>query len=216
MIKTKQKHSLPRLLGRARVTFTIQKQNDKQFLDEAYKPIGKTITVTATLDGFSAPLTVGNFIDLTQRNVYNNSTIQASQKEFFAQFNPSSSSSSDRRVPLEILVTGEPSPVYGLTLDEAGIADLQPTLPVSAYGAMAMVHSLEDVNDATDGFYFFLLDRSSYQARSVGGSILTGSVATFGYVIEGQGFLTQLEVGDKIVTAKVVSGLENFRKDGNT
>eukprot|EP00178_Gracilaria_changii_P012924 TRINITY_DN363_c0_g1_i4.p3 TRINITY_DN363_c0_g1~~TRINITY_DN363_c0_g1_i4.p3 ORF type:complete len:142 (-),score=22.82 TRINITY_DN363_c0_g1_i4:1270-1695(-) len=121
-----------------------------------------------------------------------------------------------RQIPLEILVDGEPSPAYGATLDELGIGDLQPVLPVSAFGALAMVHSVEDANDASSQFYLFMLDPTSYQARSFGGSVLTGSVSTFGYVDDGKEFLPQLQVGDKITSVKMISGVDNFVERGDS
>ena len=50
--------NLPRLLGRCKVTFTFQRGN---------KVLGD---VTLMVDGFAAPLTAGNFIDLCLRDFY--------------------------------------------------------------------------------------------------------------------------------------------------
>jgi len=50
--------NLPRLLGRCKVTFSFARNN---------KPLGD---VTIIADGFAAPLTAGNFIDLCLRNFY--------------------------------------------------------------------------------------------------------------------------------------------------
>ncbi|KAI0564068.1 ubiquitin conjugating enzyme E2 [Gracilaria domingensis] len=175
------------------------------------KALGKDLTITAVLDGFSAPLTCGNFVDIARRGYYDNTKILATQKDFFVQMGEREDdgvegfkdpkSGKRRQIPLEILVDGEPSPVYGATLDELGIGDLQPVLPASAFGAMAMVHSVEDANDASSQFYFFVLDPTSYQARSFGGSVLTGNISTFGYVDDGKEFLRQLQVGDRITSA---------------
>lgn len=182
--------------------------------------------MTAILDGYSAPITAGNFVEIVNKGYYDGTRVLSSQKEFFAQLGEREDDNFDgfkdpksgqrRQIPLEILVDGEPSPNYGATLDELGIGDLQPTLPVSAYGAMAMVHSVENANDASSQFYFFFLDPTSYQARSFGGSILTGSLSTFGYVDEGKSFLSQIEPGDKIVSIKVISGAENFKASGDS
>lgn len=181
--------------------------------------------MTATLDGFSAPLTAGNFIDVARSGYYDNTRVLASQKGFFAQLGEREDDNLDgfkdpktgqrRQIPLEILADGEPSPSYGGTLDELGIGDLQPVLPVSAYGAMAMVHSVENANDASSQFYFFTLDPTSYQARSFGGSVLTGSISTFGYVGGGKQYLSQIQAGDKLVSVKMISGLQNFLERGD-
>jgi cyclophilin family peptidyl-prolyl cis-trans isomerase len=50
--------NLPRLLGRARVTFTFQRGTER---------LGN---VTIIADGFAAPITAGNFVDLALRNFY--------------------------------------------------------------------------------------------------------------------------------------------------
>lgn len=170
------------------------------------------------LDGYSAPITCGNFVDLIRKGYYNNTRILGSQREFFVQMGEREDDKQDgfwkdgvrREIPLEILVEGENGPNYGGTLDELGIGDLQPVLPISGYGAMAMVHSVENANDGSTQFYFFCMDPSSYQASSFGGSILSGSLSTFGYVTEGREYLSEIRGGDKIVSIKITSGEENF------
>lgn len=202
--------------------YTSQKSNNNN-----NKPT-TTAKIRLTLDGYAAPITSGNFVDLVQRKWYDGMPIVSKQREFYTQFGALQRPGIDtttagngtgrnvvREIPLEIMVNGEPEPVYGSTLDEVGIADLTPTLPVTAYGAVAMLHSVENANDASGPFYIFTLDPTSYQARSFGGSILTGSVATFAYVTDGAQWLDQLEPGDRIVSAKVIDGMENFRASGD-
>lgn len=243
-----QKKSLPRLLGRAHVELELEKRQGKAWQQpesssSSYSASSASITndqssrdkgkakIRLTVDGYAAPITGGNFVDLVQRKYYDGMPIVSKQREFYTQFGTlerrpgdvttvTSSSSSVgngvlRQIPLEIMVNGEPGPVYGSTLDEAGIADLTPTLPVTAYGAVAMMHSVENANDASAPFYIFMLDPTSYQARSYGGSILTGSVATFAYVTDGTQWLEQLEPGDRIVSARVIDGMDNFRPNGD-
>lgn len=212
--------------GRATVELKLVKNGDDFWQDDEYKPVGKEVSLLATLDGYSAPLTAGNFADLCRRGYYNNTRVLASQKGFYVQLGEREDDDTEgykdpksgarRQIPMEILVAGDPSPTYGGTLDDLGIGDLQPTLPMSAYGAMSMVHSVEDPNDASSQFYFFLLDPTSYQARSFGGSALTGSVSTFGYVSQGKGYLSQIRAGDRVASVKLVSGEENFRESGDS
>lgn len=219
-------NSFPRLVGRATVDITLQKSGNAVFRDKNNAPLGKQVTVAATLDGYSAPLTSGNFIDLARRGYYDNTRVLATQRGFYAQLGEREDdnfegfkdpkSGTRRQIPMEILVDGDPAPSYGGTLDELGIGDLQPALPISAYGAMAMVHSVENANDASTQFYLFLLDPTSYQARAFGGSVLTGSVSTFGYAGKGKEFLGQLEPGDKVSSVKLTSGQENFRELGDS
>ncbi|CAN8076012.1 unnamed protein product [Agarophyton chilense] len=220
-------NTFPRLVGRAVMQLNMKKGGDATWRDpKTLTSLGKDLTMTVVLDGFSAPLTCGNFVDIARRGYYDNTRILAKQKDFFVQMGEREDdnvegfkdpqSGKRRQIPLEILVDGESSPAYGATLDELGIGDLQPVLPVSAFGAMVMVHSVEDANDASSQFYFFMLDPTSYQARSFGGSVLTGSLSTFGYVDKGKEFLPQFEVGDRIESVKMVSGRDNFVESGDS
>ena len=45
-----------------------------------------------------------------------------------------------------------------------------------------------------------------------GSNLLDGRYAVFGYTIEGEDLLQQVQVGDTIVSAKVLSGLENLQQ----
>ena len=60
---------LPRLLGRAKVTFTMRRKN---------KIMGN---FTIVADGFAAPITAGNFVDLSVRNFYTGLPIKLSRKK---------------------------------------------------------------------------------------------------------------------------------------
>lgn len=184
--------------------------------------LGKTAKIKLTVDGYAAPLTGGNFIDLVQRKWYDGMEVVSGQRGFYLPLSTlqndsyfDSKARAARTVLLEIMVNGEPQPVYGATLDEAGIGDLSPTLPVTAFGAVAMIHSVENANDALASFYIFLLDTTCYQARSVLGSVLTGSVETISYVAEGEEVLKQLEPGDYITIATVVDGMNYFYGTGD-
>jgi peptidylprolyl isomerase len=49
-----------------------------------------------------------------------------------------------------------------------------------------------------------------------GANLLDGRYAVFGYVVEGQDLLTQLQVGDVITSAKVTDGLQYLQQPRNT
>mmetsp|Transcript_1304 Transcript_1304/g.1875 ORF Transcript_1304/g.1875 Transcript_1304/m.1875 type:complete len:611 (+) Transcript_1304:47-1879(+) len=71
---------LPRLTGRAKVTFTISrptKRNGRFGNGGDLKPIGN---VTILADGFAAPITAGNFVDLSMRGFYTGLTIKEMRK----------------------------------------------------------------------------------------------------------------------------------------
>jgi len=60
---------LPRLLGRTRVTFVIKRPNKPGgSVDNANAKLVGNITIVA--DGFAAPITAGNFVDLCSRGFY--------------------------------------------------------------------------------------------------------------------------------------------------
>lgn len=215
------KRSLPRLLGRATVEMVIRKPSSQAWTDTVSgKSLGREAKFRITLDGYSAPLTAGNFIDLCRNRYYSgNARVLSKEPSFFVHMGISESafykdpSSNKRRdIPMEILLEGDPAPLYGATLDELGVADLQPALPVTAYGAVAMEHSLDNANDSSANFYVFLLDPRSYSARALGGSILSGSMAAFGYITDGRELLPQLAPQDLLVSCTVVDGEQNFRQ----
>ena len=111
---------LPRLLGRAKVTLRIKR--------------GSSIlgNVTIVADGFTAPITAGNFVDLCLRNFYNGLPIKEVSKKFGPNTDPVSASVNMlgsfnegfyspltgklRRIPLEIIrlekLTGSPKLSY--------------------------------------------------------------------------------------------------------
>jgi peptidylprolyl isomerase len=204
--------ALPRLEGRAQVEIVIRKNANT----------GELVRMVAILDGFSAPLNAGNFVDLVQRGVYKDARVESGEKGFYLQFTDKTGYFADpklkerRSVPMEVLVVGERTPVYGFTLDEVGAGDLQPVLPVTAYGAMASYHSVEDPNDASSQWYIFLFDPRSYQARSIGGNALNGSVSCFGFIVDGKEELEALQPGDTVVSARVLSGLDHFRPSADS
>lgn len=173
------------------------------------RTLGSDATLTVILDGYSAPLTAGNFVDLAQKGAYDGAKVESTESGFCVRVGEGKRGGA-RRVPLEILLEGERAPVYGATLDEAGVGDLQPALPVTAYGAIAMEHSVEDANDSSARFVMFDIDPRSYTARALGGSVLTGSWAAFGYVLDGSQLLQQMRAGDYIAKCRVVDGIQHY------
>jgi peptidylprolyl isomerase len=174
--------------------------------------------VTAVLDGYSAPVTTGNFVDLIQRGFYNN--IPFSRAEDFYVLQTGDPEGPDegfidpktkayRSVPLEILVKGDKVPTYGVTLEDAGRYLDQPVLPFSAYGALAMARPNEDANGGSSQFFFFLFEP---ELTPAGLNLLDGRYSIFGYVTGGQDVLHEIKAGDKITNVKVIKGLENFQK----
>jgi peptidylprolyl isomerase len=191
--------SLPQLKGRATVEFTTSK--------------GK---ITAVVDGYSAPVTAGNFVDLVQRGFYDGLPFTRAEESYVLQVGDppgaevgfiDPKTKKYRAIPLEILVKGDTAPTYGITLEDAGRFREQPVLPFSAYGAMALARG-EDPNGGSSQFFFFLFEP---ELTPAGSNLLDGRYAIFGYVVEGKDVLRELKANDKVESARVVKGLENLK-----
>jgi peptidylprolyl isomerase len=175
-------------------------------------------TLTVVADGYSAPVTAGNFVDLVQRGFYNGLPFTRSEESYVLQTGDPQgpevgfvdpTSGKYRAIPMEILVQGDKLPFYGSTLEEAGRYLDNPVLPFSAYGAVAMAPPDTDPNGASSQFFFFLFEP---ELTPAGRNLLDGRYSVFGYVVSGQEVLGQLKEGDKVLSAKVVEGLDNFVK----
>merc|ERR1719384_2419932 len=67
---------LPPLEGRATVEFVMKKEDNTPFVIEGKNyPEAK---MTMVIDGYVAPVTGGNFVELVQKGFYNNMPIQRS------------------------------------------------------------------------------------------------------------------------------------------
>lgn len=190
---------LPQLKGRA----TIAMQTEK----------GK---ITLVVDGYNAPVTAGNFVDLVQRGFYDGLEVTRAEDFYVVQLGDPPGAADGfidpetgeyRAIPLEIMVKGDDVPTYGITLEDAGRFLEEPVLPFSAYGAVAMARPGDDPNGGSSQFFFFLFEPNLTPA---GANLLDGRYAVFGYVIEGDEVLGKLKPGDKVESAQVVNGLENL------
>lgn len=195
--------NLPRLEGKATIVMTVD---------------GSPITIE--VDGTAAPITAGNFVDLVNRGVYDGVSfhrvvrdpqpfvVQGGDPQSKDKTVPTSrlgtggfidpETSRQRYIPLEIQPRGGDEPVYGQTFDQARI-NVAPVLSHTR-GAVAMARSaLPD--SASSQFYFALSDLP----------FLDGNYAVFGYVVDGMEVVDQIEQGDRIESAKIITGLENLK-----
>jgi peptidyl-prolyl cis-trans isomerase B (cyclophilin B) len=195
--------NLPRLNGTATVELIV-----------------KGAPITIQVDGKDAPITAGNFVDLVNRGVYSGLAFHRVIREpqpFVVQggdpqgrdpnfpvdrlgtgsfIDPTTSL--PRYVPLEIRPEGTDQPLYSQTFEMAGVSKT-PKLKHTR-GAVAMARSnLPD--SASAQFYIALADLD----------FLDGSYAVFGYVTNGMNVVDQIQQGDRITSARVVSGLENLQ-----
>ncbi|WP_245915898.1 peptidylprolyl isomerase [Merismopedia glauca] len=172
--------------------------------------------ITVIVDGYSAPVTAGNFVDLVQRGFYNGLEFTRSEESYVLQVGDPPGPEAGfidpktkkyRNVPLEVLVKGDKEPMYGITLEDAGRYTEQPVLPFSAYGTLAMARPEGEPDGGSSQFFFFLFEP---ELTPAGRNLLDGRYSVFGYLVEGKEVLQQLRQGDKIESAKVVSGAENL------
>ncbi|KAK9113783.1 hypothetical protein Syun_020580 [Stephania yunnanensis] len=167
------------------------------------------------LDGYNAPVTAGNFVDLVERHFYDGMEIQRADGFVVQTGDPEGpadgfidpSTEKPRTIPLEIMVDGDKEPVYGATLEELGRYKAQTKLPFNAFGTMAMARD-EFENNSASSQVFWLLKESELTPSNA--NILDGRYAVFGYVVENEDFLADLKVGDVIQSVQVVAGLDNL------
>lgn len=191
--------NLPQLKGRA----TIEMKTNKG-------------DITLVVDGYSAPVTAGNFVDLVQRGFYNGLEFTRSEESYVLQTGDPAGKEVGfidpktnlyRAIPLEILAENDSKPTYGITLEEAGRYTDMPVLPFSAFGALAMARPEGEVNGGSSQFFFFLFEP---ELTPAGRNLLDGRYSVFGYLTQGKEVLDQLKAGDKIESAKVTQGIENL------
>ncbi|KAK9052417.1 hypothetical protein SSX86_029046 [Deinandra increscens subsp. villosa] len=198
--------SMPILKGRATVDMKV-KVKDNPSLEECVFRI--------VLDGYNAPVTAGNFIDLVERHFYDGMEIQRADGFVVQTGDPEGpaegfidpSTEKTRTIPLEIMVDGEKTPVYGETLEDIGLYKAQTKLPFNAFGTMAMARE-EFENNSASSQVFWLLKESELTPSNA--NILDGRYSVFGYVTKNEDFLADLKVGDVIESVQVVDGLDNL------
>lgn len=191
--------SLPQLKGRATVAVETTKG-----------------TLQLVVDGYNAPVTAGNFVDLVQRGFYDGLEFTRAEDNYVLQIGDppgkevgfiDPKTKQYRAIPLEVMVQGDKKPIYGTTLEDIGRYLDQPVLPFSAFGALGMARPGDDVNGGSSQFFFFLFEP---ELTPAGLNLLDGRYAVFGYVTENKDVLQQLKQGDKIIAAKVIEGLDNL------
>ncbi|KAF3609448.1 hypothetical protein DY000_02051693 [Brassica cretica] len=198
--------NMPLLKGRATVDMKVKIKDNPNLEDCLFRIV---------LDGYNAPVTAGNFVDLVERHFYDGMEIQRSDGFVVQTGDPEGpaegfidpSTEKVRTVPLEIMVEGKKTPFYGSTLEELGLYKAQVMLPFNAFGTMAMARE-EFENDSGSSQVFWLLKESELTPSN--SNILDGRYAVFGYVTQNEDFLADLKVGDVIESIQVVSGLDNL------
>lgn len=177
--------------------------------------------IAIVVDGYSAPVSAGNFVDLVQRGFYNGLPFSGADDNFVLQtgdpVGPEAGfidpkTKQYRAIPLEILVKGEELPFYGTTLEELGFYLPKLALPFNSYGAVALARPDTETNGGSSQFFFFKFDN---ELTPPGFNLMDGRYSVFGYLVGGKDTLDKLTDKDKIISAKVVNGAENLLQPQN-
>lgn len=204
--------ALPQLLGRATVRMEVAKGEDELFDIDGV--LVKTGTLTMVVDGYSAPVNAGAFVDLVQRGFYDGLPLIRSDGFIIQSGKPNDAdgfkekSGEIRSLPLEVFAKGDDLPLYGSTLEDDGRGSSSTVLPFSSYGTLAMARREFEPNTASSQYFWFLFEPDLTPA---GRNLLDGSWSVIGYTIDGEKFLKGLQKGDKVISAKVIDGIENLK-----
>ncbi len=195
---------LPRLTGKALVELTTTRG-----------------PIIIALDGNRAPINAGNFADLVEKGVYRNTAFNRLDKGYLIQASDPQGGNDGgyidpangkiRRVPIEIIPEGESQPVYGKTLSQAGVRET--IFPVMRHlpGAVGLAHTEKDPNSGSTQFYITYANNEMVNPR---GNFLDRRYAVFGYVVDGMTNAQKLQLGDRILDAKIILGAELLQRPG--
>ncbi|CAK7327575.1 unnamed protein product [Dovyalis caffra] len=193
------------LTGRGIVELNIEKEDGSTFSPEAGGEPRKNAKIQVVIDGYSAPLTAGNFAKLVVDGAYNGAKLSFTDQAVLTD--NGLDKNSGYSVPLEIMPSGQFEPLYRTKLS---IQDGElPVLPLSVYGAVAMAHSeVSEDFSAPYQFFFYLYDKRN---AGLGGlSFDEGQFSVFGYTTTGREILSQIKSGDIIQSAKLVEGQDRL------
>eukprot|EP01038_Epipyxis_sp_PR26KG_P006442 gene6442-8863_t len=207
--------NLPALQKRAKVEMVIRRPDNSQY--DVDGKLYDNVKVTLVIDGYNAPITGGNFIDLVQNGFYNGKSITRSDG-FVVQTGDADpagevhgyvpkGSTEERKIPLEISIKGDPNLLYDITTEDDGRGYVATVLPFQSYGALGMARSEFEANSASSQFFWLLFESDLTPA---GKNLLDGRYTCFGYTVDNADLLKGLKEGDVIVSAKVVEGQSNL------
>jgi len=196
--------SYPQLKGRATVEMVVQKKRGGFRLADG-KTILNPVSFTIELDGYHAPLTCGNFVDLINKKTYDNMEIQKVDQLVIQT--GITKNKIERKIPLEVFYRYDTEPTYGITSDDDNRATEALALPFQATGSLGMARLNDDADSATSEFFLFKFNQA---LNPPGRNTLDGFYTLFGYVTANEELLDQIILDDKIVSMKVLNGLQNL------
>lgn len=198
--------TLPRLQGRAEIEMVIQSGDSKPYRLADEVTLVPKITLRLVIDGYHAPLTSGNFVDLVNKGFYNGMSLQKVE-QLVVQTGKPANGDGPRKIPLEIFYKMDTEPVYSATSDDDVRATDAIALPFQSVGAIGMARGNEDVDSASSQFFLLKWDQALV---APGRNTLDGFYTNMGYVTENEQLLSQLKDTDKVLSMKVTKGLENL------
>jgi peptidylprolyl isomerase len=162
---------LPQLRGRATVEMLVRKTDGSNYdVGGLTYPEAKMVMI---IDGYTSPVTSGNFIDLVLKGFYNKMPIQRSDGFVVQTGNAEGEADGyvgkgsksvgngkhgERLIPLEIFVKGDKGPVYESTIEDEGRGGEATVLPFSSYGAMGWAREEYDPNSGSSQFFWLPFD----------------------------------------------------------
>ncbi|CAN0140359.1 unnamed protein product, partial [Phaeothamnion confervicola] len=227
-----QYETIPRLLGRATVELSMRRQTDDLDGGKSSSPLALG-NVTLVVDGFSAPVTAGNFIDLCLRGFYNDLTLRFNTSD---EMPPDGDrplqlaiggsyrdgfvdplTGSLRRVPLEILRLDPKRgnvPFYGAARNTKVFTKLPPVQTFRIPGAVGMNHPPSDGNGGSSEFFWLTEENLGDDGYFMGpaAEALNSKYSIFAYAVGGRRLFEQLRPGDVIDRAIVTYGADNLIK----
>ncbi|CAE7429047.1 CYP38, partial [Symbiodinium sp. KB8] len=160
--------NLPRLDGRAVLEWTLTRGPEsgatKYVIDEELIEEAK---FTMVIDGWSAPLSAGNFLDLVNRKFYNGLPIQRADGFIIQTGDPGADKGNGfspgpgqpvRTIPLEVGIRNRKEALYGETIDEARLVGTEVKIPFQADGTIALARREFDNDSASSQVFMFLFE----------------------------------------------------------
>jgi len=164
------------------------------------------VQLSKVIDGYNAPLTGGNIVDLVSKGYYYGKNITRSDG-FAVQTGDNDPEGSvhgyvpagateERKIPMEISLKGEEDLINGASSEDEGKGYAAATLPFQ--------------NNLASFQFFWLLFKSDL--TPVDKSLLDGRYSCFGYTVGNPDVLMGVKEGGVIKKATVVTGKENLKQ----
>ncbi len=166
---------MPVLDNRALVEFEFDRPGGEPFNVDGVN--FDKIKIKMVIDGYNAPLTGGNFVDLVNKGFYNNKKIDRSDG-FVVQMGDNDPEGQEgagphgyvvdgkeRKVPVEVAIKGDKNLYFGSDLEDENKGAYATVLPFQSYGALGMAREEFDPESASSQFFWLLFESDLYVYR---------------------------------------------------